>query len=48
LGRGAARVSPGGAYATGFKPITHQEFMQHEPSRNRYWFRSFVGWSQFA
>lgn len=40
--------SPRGAYSTGFKPMTHQEFMKAERSRQRYWFRSFIGWHAFA
>ncbi|KAK3256409.1 NAD-dependent protein deacetylase srt2 [Cymbomonas tetramitiformis] len=40
--------SPRGAYSTGFKPMTHQEFMKAETSQQRYWFRSFIGWHAFA
>jgi hypothetical protein len=29
--------SPGGAYSTGFKPMTYQEFMASQTSRERYW-----------
>ncbi|KAH7424675.1 hypothetical protein KP509_11G019000 [Ceratopteris richardii] len=39
--------SPNGAYSTGFKPITHQEFMRSERSQKRYWARSYVGWKKF-
>ena len=40
--------SPKGAYTTGFKPMTHAEFMRTDASRQRYWARSFVGWPRFA
>ena len=35
--------SPNGAYSTGFKPMTHQEFMRSEKNQSRYWARSFAG-----
>eukprot|EP00958_Prasinococcus_capsulatus_P019061 scaffold2295_cov354-Prasinococcus_capsulatus_cf.AAC.15 len=31
--------SPGGAYSTGYKPMTHQDFVGSELSRRRYWVR---------
>ncbi|CAI9108724.1 OLC1v1008402C1 [Oldenlandia corymbosa var. corymbosa] len=40
--------SPNGAYSTGFKPITHQEFMRSVRARRRYWARSFAGWRKFS
>ena len=40
--------SPKGAYTTGFKPMTHAEFLRGDSSRQRYWARSFVGWPRFA
>ncbi|MCO5583910.1 hypothetical protein L7F22_037827 [Adiantum nelumboides] len=39
--------SPNGAYSTGFKPITHQEFIHSEKSQKRYWARSYAGWKKF-
>ncbi|XP_058089857.1 NAD-dependent protein deacylase SRT2 isoform X2 [Magnolia sinica] len=40
--------SPNGAYSTGFKPITHQEFVRSSRSRKRYWARSYAGWRRFT
>ncbi|XP_073288992.1 NAD-dependent protein deacylase SRT2 isoform X1 [Primulina huaijiensis] len=40
--------SPNGAYSTGFRPITHQEFLRSLRSRRRYWARSFAGWRRFT
>lgn len=40
--------SPNGAYSTGFKPITHQEFVRSIRARRRYWARSFAGWRRFT
>ncbi|XP_027076353.1 NAD-dependent protein deacylase SRT2 isoform X2 [Coffea arabica] len=40
--------SPNGAYSTGFKPITHQEFMHSIRARRRYWARSYAGWRKFT
>ena len=40
--------SPTGAYSSGFKPMTHQEFLKTEANQRRYWARSFVGWRRFA
>ncbi|XP_048602695.1 NAD-dependent protein deacylase SRT2 isoform X1 [Brassica napus] len=40
--------SPNGAYSSGFKPITHQEFTRSSRSRRRYWARSYAGWRRFA
>jgi len=37
-----------GAYSSGFKPMTHQQFMLGPENRRRYWARSFVGWQEFA
>lgn len=39
--------SPNGAYSSGFKPITHQDFVGSEQSRRRYWARSYAGWRRF-
>ena len=35
--------SPTGAYSSGFKPMTHQEFLKTEANQRRYWARSFDG-----
>lgn len=40
--------SPNGAYSSGFKPITHQEFVRSSRARKRYWARSFAGWRRFT
>ncbi|CAG9466294.1 unnamed protein product [Pedinophyceae sp. YPF-701] len=40
--------SPKGAYSTGFKPMTHQQFLASPENRRRYWARSFIGWQEFA
>ncbi|KAK8716372.1 hypothetical protein V6N13_043684 [Hibiscus sabdariffa] len=40
--------SPNGAYSTGFKPITHQEFVRKSRARRRYWARSYAGWRRFT
>ncbi|KMZ73553.1 NAD-dependent protein deacetylase SRT2 [Zostera marina] len=39
--------SPNGAYSSGFKPITHQEFVRSNRARKRYWARSYAGWRRF-
>jgi NAD+-dependent protein deacetylase sirtuin 4 len=39
---------PGGAYSTGFKPMTHQQFLASPDNRRRYWARAFAGWEGFA
>ncbi|CAO2832427.1 unnamed protein product [Amaranthus hypochondriacus] len=39
--------SPNGAYSSGFKPITHQEFVRSGKARKRYWARSYAGWRRF-
>ncbi|KAI3697237.1 hypothetical protein L6452_30104 [Arctium lappa] len=39
--------SPNGAYSTGFKPITHQQFIRSSRARKRYWARSYAGWRKF-
>ncbi|XP_026413593.1 NAD-dependent protein deacylase SRT2-like isoform X4 [Papaver somniferum] len=39
--------SPNGAYSTGFKPITHQQFVRSSRARRRYWARSYAGWRRF-
>ncbi|KAI0528551.1 hypothetical protein KFK09_001093 [Dendrobium nobile] len=39
--------SPNGAYSSGFKPITHQEFVRSGRARRRYWARSYAGWRRF-
>ncbi|KAL1301139.1 hypothetical protein AAHE18_18G230800 [Arachis hypogaea] len=41
-------VSPNGAYSTGFRPITHQEFLRSSRARRRYWARSYAGWRRFT
>ncbi|XP_008781611.2 NAD-dependent protein deacylase SRT2 [Phoenix dactylifera] len=40
--------SPNGAYSSGFKPITHQEFVRSSRTRRRYWARSYAGWRRFT
>ncbi|KAK4264701.1 hypothetical protein QN277_025840 [Acacia crassicarpa] len=40
--------SPNGAYSTGFRPITHQEFVRFSRARRRYWARSYAGWRRFT
>lgn len=40
--------SPNGAYSSGFKPITHQEFLRSSGARRRYWARSYAGWRRFT
>ncbi|KAM7512411.1 hypothetical protein LguiB_011286 [Lonicera macranthoides] len=40
--------SPNGAYSTGFKPITHQQFVRSSRARRRYWARSYAGWRRFT
>ncbi|KAJ7945115.1 NAD-dependent protein deacylase [Quillaja saponaria] len=40
--------SPNGAYSSGFRPITHQEFIRSIRSRRRYWARSYAGWRRFT
>lgn len=40
--------SPNGAYSSGFRPITHQEFLRSTRARRRYWARSYAGWRQFT
>ncbi|XP_028770235.1 NAD-dependent protein deacylase SRT2-like isoform X1 [Neltuma alba] len=40
--------SPSGAYSTGFRPITHQEFVRSSKARRRYWARSYAGWRRFT
>eukprot|EP00798_Chlamydomonas_sp_ICE-L_P009975 gene9975-7853_t len=39
---------PQGAYQTGFKPITHQQFMGKPERRARYFARSYYGWPEFS
>ena len=39
---------PRGAYSTGFKPMTHQQFTRSPEARARYWARSFAGWHEFS
>lgn len=36
-----------GSYHRGHKPIIHQQFMDSDYQRKRYWGRSMVGWSKF-
>ncbi|XP_062148613.1 NAD-dependent protein deacylase SRT2 isoform X1 [Alnus glutinosa] len=40
--------SPNGAYSSGFRPITHQEFLRSSRARRRYWTRSYAGWRRFT
>ncbi|KAG8383891.1 hypothetical protein BUALT_Bualt04G0061300 [Buddleja alternifolia] len=40
--------SPNGAYSTGFRPITHQEYLRSSRARRRYWARSYAGWRRFT
>ncbi|KAL0008187.1 hypothetical protein SO802_009689 [Lithocarpus litseifolius] len=40
--------SPNGAYSSGFKPITHQEFLRSSQARRWYWARSYAGWRRFT
>eukprot|EP00850_Spirogloea_muscicola_P021526 SM000252S09078 [mRNA] locus=s252:89305:92269:- [translate_table: standard] len=40
--------SPQGAYSSGFKPMTHQEFVRSLASRTRYWARSYIGWRRYV
>ncbi|KAL5554909.1 hypothetical protein UlMin_037145 [Ulmus minor] len=40
--------SPNGAYSSGFKPITHQEFLRSTRARRRYWAGSYAGWRRFT
>ncbi|CAM6103768.1 unnamed protein product [Calypogeia fissa] len=39
--------SPNGAYSSGYKPMTHQEFLRSAATRRRYWARSYAGWRRF-
>lgn len=39
---------PEGSYKKGHKPMAHQEFVNQELSRQRYWARSLVGWNRFS
>ena len=36
-----------GSYHRGHKPIIHQQYMESDATRRRYWGRSMVGWSEF-
>lgn len=40
--------SPHGAFSSGFKPITHQEFVRSARVQRRYWARSYAGWQRFV
>ncbi|KAK2656324.1 hypothetical protein Ddye_009376 [Dipteronia dyeriana] len=40
--------SPNGAYSSGFKPITHQQFVRSSRAQRQYWARSYAGWRQFT
>uniref|UniRef100_A0A7N2MRB0 Deacetylase sirtuin-type domain-containing protein n=1 Tax=Quercus lobata TaxID=97700 RepID=A0A7N2MRB0_QUELO len=40
--------SPNGTYSSGFKPITHQEFLRSSRAHRRYWARSYAGWRRFT
>jgi len=37
-----------GSYQHGHVPMVHDQFMNHEKQRQRYWGRSLVGWKSFA
>ena len=37
-----------GSYHRGHKPMVHDQYMQHESQRQRYWGRAMVGWKDFA
>ncbi|KAL5665207.1 hypothetical protein ACJX0J_025315, partial [Zea mays] len=39
--------SPNGAYSTGFKPLSHQEFVRSIRAQRWYWARSYAGWRRF-
>lgn len=36
-----------GSYHRGHKPVIHQQYMESEYQRQRYWGRSMIGWSKF-
>jgi len=40
--------SPSGAYSRGHRPMTHDEFCSSPAHRQRYWFRSMLGYPSFA
>ncbi|KAL2941855.1 NAD-dependent protein deacylase SRT2 [Bienertia sinuspersici] len=40
--------SPSGAYSSGYRPLTHQEFIRSDKARKRYWARSYAGWRRFT
>lgn len=40
--------SPHGAFSSGFKPITHQEFVRSARVQRRYWARGYAGWQRFV
>ncbi|KAI7988029.1 NAD-dependent protein deacylase SRT2 [Camellia lanceoleosa] len=40
--------SPNGAYSSGFRPITHKEFLYLTWARRRYWVKSYAGWRRFT
>lgn len=37
-----------GSYSKGHKPLVHQDFVQKESSRKRYWARSLIGFQSFS
>eukprot|EP00546_Thalassionema_frauenfeldii_P020532 CAMPEP_0178903780 /NCGR_PEP_ID=MMETSP0786-20121207/5340_1 /TAXON_ID=186022 /ORGANISM="Thalassionema frauenfeldii, Strain CCMP 1798" /LENGTH=359 /DNA_ID=CAMNT_0020575175 /DNA_START=181 /DNA_END=1260 /DNA_ORIENTATION=- len=37
-----------GSYHRGHKPVIHQQYMESEYQRQRYWGRSMIGWSKFS
>uniref|UniRef100_A0A7N0TX14 Deacetylase sirtuin-type domain-containing protein n=1 Tax=Kalanchoe fedtschenkoi TaxID=63787 RepID=A0A7N0TX14_KALFE len=39
---------PNGLIGSGFRPMTHQEFIRSSRARRRFWVRSFVGWNEFT
>ncbi|KAF5956117.1 hypothetical protein HYC85_008973 [Camellia sinensis] len=40
--------NPNGAYSSGFKPITHKEFLCLTRARRQYWTKSYAGWRRFT
>ncbi|CAM8881822.1 unnamed protein product [Rhodiola kirilowii] len=38
---------PNGLLSSGFKPITHQDFLRSSRARRRFWVRSFLRWNEF-
>ena len=40
--------SPAGSYSKGHRPMQHDEFVESDSARVRYWSRSMRGWKPFA